>query len=98
MRPGQEERYLSQIRRLAAEFLTREWSVAGLVTVSHARLSESGRRVIIFITLFPDPVGELALHEARRLRGPLQVFASEQLKSKKAPYFDVVIDNSKEDR
>lgn len=93
MRPGREERLVSLIGRLAAEFLEREITEELILTVNRVELDAIGARAKIYVTVFPDAAEPVGISQARRLRRPLQQFLQTHLKSKRTPYIDVVIDD-----
>ncbi|MEK7585023.1 MAG: hypothetical protein AAB455_00685 [Patescibacteria group bacterium] len=93
MEAKREGRAITQLSRLAAEFFARELAIHGILTVSRVALASEGRRATIFVTIFPDAAVAEGLHEARRLRRPLQEYIQEKVKAVRAPYLDVLIDN-----
>lgn len=94
MRNGREDRLISTIKRLAAEFLGRQLRIGNgaLLTVSRVGLSSDGKRATIYLTVFPDAAEGKGLEAGRRQLGPLRELLKMRLGLKHPPYLIMALD------
>lgn len=92
------ERLQEALREAAAEFLAREAGRQSLITVTRAELSEDGKRVNIFITVYPDSAEEAALGFANRNRKEFVDFFATRVRGARAPHTTFVIDRGEKNR
>jgi len=92
MRPGQDKRLGSIIRRTVAEFLEREIRGKLIMTVSRVEIVNRGHLAKIYVTIFPDEAEAVGLDEAKRLQHSLQHYLREQIKAKHIPFLQIVLD------
>ena len=78
---------------LAAEFLEREASGGGMITVTGIQLSRDHKNVTILVTVFPDKFEENAIHFAKRKRSEFRDYVKSKAKSIGfCPMFDFDLD------
>ncbi|OGC80798.1 hypothetical protein A2943_02895 [Candidatus Adlerbacteria bacterium RIFCSPLOWO2_01_FULL_51_16] len=92
------ERRQEALREAAAEFLSREASRQSLITVTRAELNEDGKRVNIFITVYPDSAEKSALGFANRHRREFADFFASRVRGTSAPHTTFVIDKGEKNR
>lgn len=85
------------VRIVAAEFLAREANRNTLITVTRAETSSDGKRVNIFISVFPDAMEEQAVKFANRNRTELSDFFKKRVKGL-PPHVEFVIDRGEKNR
>lgn len=71
-------RSLAALLEGAAEFLARTSNGQSLITVTRARLSEDGRRAIVFLSVLPPQKAKAALDFANRNHSELKDFLKER--------------------
>jgi ribosome-binding factor A len=86
------ERHAEALREAAAEYLAREANRNYLITVTRTQFSESGKRAIVYITVFPDSGEKQALEFANRNRGEVGKFLSERTRGVRLPQIEFQID------
>jgi len=92
MRPEQDKRLSSIVRRLVAEFLEREIRSKLILTVSRVEIAEHGHLAKIYVTIFPDEAEQIGLAEAKQLQHSLQQHLREQMKGKHIPFLQIMLD------
>ncbi len=85
------------VREVAAEFLAREANRDTMITVTRAETSSDGRRVIIFISVFPDTKEEQAVAFANRNRTELTDFFKKKARAM-PPHVEFMIDRGEKNR
>ena len=98
MTTNRNERIREALRETAAEFLAREAGRQSLITVTNTRLSDDGRRGIVFITVLPESAEESALAFAQRNRGELAKPFKEHVKGAALPHIEFMIDRGEKNR
>lgn len=97
MNENRNERLQEMVREVAAEFLAREANRNSLITVTRTDISTDGRRVNIFISVFPDTAEEQALAFANRNRSELSDFFKKKVRGL-PPHVEFVIDKGEKNR
>jgi ribosome-binding factor A len=92
------ERIREALRETAAEFLAREAGRQSLITVTNTRLSEDGKRALIFITVLPEKDEAAALAFAQRHRGELAKPFKEHIRGAMLPHVEYRIDTGEKSR
>ncbi len=94
-----ENRIAELYMALAAEFLERESTGQGLLTVTGISVSRDKRDVAILFTVFPDKYENSALSFAKRKRSEFREFVKEKTKyMAHCPIFDFEIDLGEKNR
>jgi ribosome-binding factor A len=91
-----DERVVSQLQRLTAEFLSREASGLSLITVTGVELLGNSKQALIKISVLPETEAESALNFTKRRRTELKHYIQEHLRIKRVPHLDFALDPKKE--
>jgi len=81
----------SLIGRLAAEFFHFKSSNQSLITVNDCRTSPDGRRVDIFISVWPEQARDTALSFTKRKRGELRDYIKKNSRLRSMPHIDITL-------
>ncbi len=95
---NRNERIQEALRATAAEYLAREAGRQSLITVTAVRMSEDGRRALIFITVFPDSSEQSALAFAQRSRKELSKPFKQHARGASLPHIEFRIDEGEKSR
>jgi ribosome-binding factor A len=87
-----DEKVISQLKRLAAEYLNREGNGLSLITVLDVKLTAKGHQAIIIIGVLPDHQAEAALNFAKRRRTELKDYIQKHLRIKRVPHLDFALE------
>ena len=98
MAGNRNEKIQEALRQTAAEFLARDAGPQSLITVTATRLSEDGRRGLIFITVLPESAEEPALNFAQRNRAELAPLFKKHIKGVSLPHIEFRIDFGEKSR
>ena len=98
MSANRNEKIAEALRQTAAEFLAREAGPQSLITVTATRISEDGRRGLIFITVLPESAEESALNFAQRNRAELSELFKKHIKGVSLPHIEFRIDLGEKSR
>lgn len=93
-----DEKLKDQIKKWAAEFLSKESSGASLITVTDVKLSGEAREATILFTVFPDSKAPAALEFARRQLTEFREYMGEKVKAGRLPFFHFDIDLGEKNR
>lgn len=97
MNDNRNERLQEAVREVAAEFLAREANRNSLITVTRAEISSDGKRVNIYLSVFPDKVEEQALAFANRNRTEFSDFFMKRVRGL-PPHVEFIIDRGEKNR
>jgi ribosome-binding factor A len=86
-----EDKITEIVKKLAAEFISKEADKTSMITVTDAKISKDLRKVIIFISVYPKSSEKAALNFAKRRRGEFKKFARNKIIMKRIPFFDFEI-------
>jgi ribosome-binding factor A len=92
------DRLISLLRELAAEFIRNEANVPPLITVMHADVSSDLGHSTIFVTVYPESEEEHALNFLKRKGSDFRGFVKEKANLKVIPFFDFKIDYGEKHR
>ena len=88
-----DNRISSLYMSLAAEFLERQATGGGMITVTGIQMSRDHKLVTILFTVFPDKFEQNALHFAKRERSEFREYVRSKTKNLSfCPVFDFEID------
>ena len=93
-----EERLREIIRQKASEFLEKESSGSGLITVTNIKLVDNGKNAVIYFTVFPAEKENGVLDFAKRKRGEFREFLKTESKLFRLPFVDFAIDLGEKNR
>ena len=93
-----DEKIISLIQHLAAEFLRDVAGPSSLITVTKATFSERANNSTIFISVFPTEKEEAALEFARRKKSEFREYVREHAKIRAIPFFEFEIDRGEKNR
>lgn len=93
-----DEKIISLIQHLAAEFIRDVAGPASLITVTNVTFSERTNNSTIFITVFPTEKEEVALEFARRKKSEFREYVREHVKMRAIPFFEFEIDRGEKNR
>ncbi|MBI3633395.1 MAG: ribosome-binding factor A [Candidatus Vogelbacteria bacterium] len=94
-----DNRISSLYMTLAAEFLEREATGGGMITVTGIHMSRDHKFVTILVTVFPDKFEENALHFAKRARSEFREYVASKTKGMAIhPTLDFEIDMGEKHR
>jgi ribosome-binding factor A len=93
-----DEKLKDQIKKWAAEFLTRESNGSSLITVTDVRLSDEAKEATILFTVFPDDKAAAALEFARRQLSEFREYLGQKVKAGRLPFFHFDIDRGEKNR
>jgi ribosome-binding factor A len=97
MNENRNNRLQEAVREVAAEFLAREANRNALITVTRSEISDDGRRVNIFLSVFPESAEESALSFANRNRSEFSDFFKKRVKAV-PPHVEFIIDRGEKNR
>lgn len=97
-RPFKREKITSLLEHLAAEFISRESNRTSLVTVTGSRLSDSGRRIDILITVLPETQENAVIDFLSRNKKEFADFVDEHARVGRMPSFSFQIDKGEKNR
>lgn len=86
------------IKKLAAEFLSREADKSSIITVTNANISDDLKNATVFLSVFPESSEEAALNFAKRKRSEFKRFVRAKIKMKRIPFFEFEIDLGEKNR
>ncbi len=87
-----QERIVSLLKELAAQYLHSASNGQSLITVTDCLISNNLKKATIFITVYPELKEGEALNFAKRQRGNLREFIKDHSLLGKLPFLDVKID------
>lgn len=93
-----DEKIVSIIERLAADFLANETGKTSMITVTRAVFQEKENSATIFISVFPSEKEGVALEFARRKRSDLREYVRDHVKMRAVPIFEFEIDPGEKNR
>ena len=92
------EKVVSMIKELSAQFLGRENNRTSLITITSCTASPDLKRATIFITVFPSTKETAALSFVKRNLKELREFLKKNMQIKIIPFLDVAIDQGEKNR
>lgn len=98
MEHTRREKITEALRETAAEFMAREANRNSLVTVTAARLSDDGKRGIIYMTVMPESSEEAAVAFANRNRSEFAAFFETRVRGVFMPHVEFEIDKGEKSR
>ena len=93
-----DEKLKDQIKKWAAEFLSRESNRASLITVTDVKLGNEAKEATVLFTVLPESKQEAALEFARRQLSDFREFMGKKVKAGRMPYFHFDIDRGEKHR
>ncbi len=93
-----DEKIVSLLTHLAAEFIRDVAGTASLITVTRGTFSERENRSTIFISVFPTEKEETALEFVRRKKSEFREYVRENIKMRTIPFFEFEIDRGEKNR
>lgn len=97
--PTRDNKIGEMYKNMAAEFLERESTIMGLMTVTDILMSRNRKDVTILFTVFPDKYQEQALIFTRRIRSDFRDYVKDKMKYLATmPIFDFAIDFGEKNR
>lgn len=93
-----DEKIVSLIGKLAAEFISRNSSPLSLITVTHVALSSKGTQATIFFTVLPVTKEDSALDFLKRNLRELRGYVMLHAKMGRMPFLSVAIDRGEKNR
>ena len=92
------ERAQKIIRQKASEFLERESSGTALITVTDIKLTDKGKKALIFFTVFPADKEPGVLDFVKRKRSEFRDFLKRESTLFQLPFVDFAIDLGEKNR
>ena len=92
------ERIAEALRETAAEFLSREAGRQSLITVTGARVSDTGVRADILLSVLPDEEAEGALSFANRHRAEFMQYFKTRVKGVQSLHIEFMLDRGEKNR
>ena len=92
------EKVSELVKKLAAEFLSREADKSSIITVTNANISDDLKNATIFFSVYPKASEDAALNFAKRKRSELKKYVKSKLKMRRIPFFDFEIDFGEKNR
>jgi ribosome-binding factor A len=86
------------VKKLAAEFLSKEADKSSVITVTNANISDDLKNATIFFSVYPEKSEDAALNFAKRKRSELKKYVKSKLRMKRIPFFDFEIDMGEKNR
>ncbi len=93
-----DEKIMSLISRLAADYINREATPASLITLTKVVLSAKGSRAMLFVSVLPDSKQDAALDFLKRKRNDIRQYVMVHAKMGRIPFMDVAIDKGEKNR
>lgn len=93
-----DEKMISLIERLAADFIRDVAGPSSLITVTRATFFEKANHATVFISVFPTEKEGTALEFARRKKSEFREYVREHAKMRAIPIFEFEIDRGERNR
>lgn len=93
-----DEKVISLIGKLSAEFIGREATPASLITVTSVSLSSKGNLATIFVTVLPQQKEDAAIDFLKRNLSEMREYIMTHAKMGRMPYLSVAIDKGEKNR
>lgn len=93
-----QDKVISLIVELAANFINRESSRQSMITVTYADLSPNLKKSTIYLSVFPESEEAVALDFLRRKRSEFREYAKLNSRLRVLPVFDFEIDKGEKNR
>lgn len=87
-----EDRAISQVAHVAANWIAREATSQSLITVTRAQLGHRGERMTIFVSVFPIEEARPALAFLARSRGDFSSYLRQHLRLAPLPSIEFALD------
>lgn len=92
------EKISELVKKLAAEFLSREADKTSIITVTNTNISDDLKEATVFLSVYPETSEDAALNFAKRKRGEFKKYAKSKLRIRRIPFFDFEIDLGEKNR
>ncbi len=92
------EKTITQLKELAAEFISERSNRTSLITVTDVFLSSDEENATVLISVFPETEEAEALSFCKRERPDLKLFVKEKSRLTHLPFFDFAIDQGEKNR
>ncbi len=92
MRPHHQEKMVSIIVPVVAEYLNYHSNGSSMITVTNCLVSDDFKRATIYITVLPDDKEAEALNFAKRQRSEIREFLRKKTKIGLLPFIDIELD------
>lgn len=86
------------VKKLAAEFMTKEADKSSIITVTKANISNNLKNATIFFSVFPENSEKSALNFAKRKRSDFRKYVKNNMRIRQIPFFDFEIDMGEKNR
>ncbi len=89
---GRKDNAAKEISHAAARFISQESNRQSLITVTHTDISPDSAVAVIYVSVLPESAEEQALHFLKRIRGDFRQWIKKEVRLRRIPQFDFVID------
>jgi len=93
-----DEKLSEEIRKLAAEYFSRESNRTSLITVTNVEILSHGSRARILMTVMPETQEAAVLDFTHRQLSDLKAYIHENSRIARLPFFEVGIDVGEKNR
>lgn len=93
-----KEKLQETIHELASTFISHESNRTSMITVTKVIAEEDFKKVVIFVTVFPDDQERAAMDFLKRQRSEFKEFAKHSDRLARLPLFDFEIDKGEKAR
>lgn len=93
-----DARAIEIIARAAAQFIVRETGSGSLITVTRAQSAAHGKRIIVFVNVFPEEKIHAALSFLERQREAFSDYLKDHVHLSSLPRIDFLLDDGERGR
>jgi ribosome-binding factor A len=93
-----DEKVISLLERLAADFVRDVAGPASLITVTRVTFSERANSAVVFVSVFPTEKEVTALEFIRRKKSEFREYVQSKAKIRAIPFFEFEIDHGERNR
>jgi ribosome-binding factor A len=98
MTPHKDEKIIELIKKLVAEYISRESNHLSLITVTGGQISDKLQRAVVFITVLPEQYEDEVLLFLKRQSKDIREYIMSHSKLGRIPFLTFVIDKGEKNR
>lgn len=87
-----------EIRKYAAEYISREASRKSLITITRVELSSDGKKALIYISVLPDRAEPIAMDFLKRHQDDVRAYVQTHAKIRAVPWLRFTLDKGEKNR
>ncbi len=87
-----------EIRKYAADYITREASRMSLITITRCELSDDGKRAAMFISVLPEKAETIAMDFLKRHQDDIRHHIQKLSRIRQVPWLRFTVDRGEKNR